>query len=257
MQDLDHLPVAAGHGLNIRLATWNTWLIPVLPSFPGCINTQVRQRSHRLCQWLRDELRLDHLEAGPSVDVLCLQEVWSDKSSLLCRLLDLFCCKSLFAYSTVREFLCSLGWHVSRCHGVGPCQIGLKFFDSGLLVASRFPILKEGFWQYTVSSADDNMLACKGVLVVALDCGLGADGLSRVLVVCNTHLDAGDAATAVKVKYPQLLEFLDYVKAFEEGLGASLLFLLMLFAGWSMILTLCGTGWWGALPRGTGMLTGA
>ena len=68
----------------------------------------------------------------------------------------------------MRSALKSWGWHVSSQRGYRPCSLNFKLFDSGLVVASRFPILMEDFISFDEDSGGSDFLACKGCLIVAL-----------------------------------------------------------------------------------------
>ena len=55
-----------------KLATWNTWLIPVLPYFPGCLDRSVPKRAEQMIEWIKEEV-LNKGDLG--LDIICLQEV--------------------------------------------------------------------------------------------------------------------------------------------------------------------------------------
>jgi endonuclease/exonuclease/phosphatase family metal-dependent hydrolase len=113
--------------------------------------------------------------------VVCLQEVfYSDDAALMTRALG-----TAFKYKA------------------GSAYSGLpKLTSSGLLFASRFPIVKCSFEEYTAASGLD-ATATKGVSALLLDVGQG-----RMLYVFNSHLQAGGDSA---VRASQLAQARAYV----------------------------------------------
>lgn len=132
---------------------------PSLPNSNQNSNQQHRS-AHRsapralLSQGLRqqDDVPWEVSSLFPAnIDILCLEEVFDKRAAQ--KLTDVL--KPVFGH-----ILYDIGvyaWH-------SPCRVSsFKFFNSGLFLASRFPVLEAQYHCYTTSSGED-ALAAKGLL---------------------------------------------------------------------------------------------
>lgn len=89
------------------------------------------------------------------------------------------------------------------------------FLGSGLLIASKYPVVAAAFQPYSCACFSDK-LACKGCLVakVSLD-----SGGKLVGYVCNTHLQAHDDPLAESVRLAQLGECKAAIARFVQVSG--------------------------------------
>jgi endonuclease/exonuclease/phosphatase family metal-dependent hydrolase len=148
---------------------------------------------------------MEEQAAERELDVAIFQEVWSPwRSFVACTIHTLFCC-SLFGRHSVENSLKKVLPHFTKVHGSRACDCSKRFFDSGLMIASRFPILDEKFLIYPSGSPHD-ALSSKGALVAALE---RPD--KTIMIVCSSHLDAGDDN---RVKLEQLKLAIGLMKEF-------------------------------------------
>ena len=171
----------APHGVfDLNVMTLNAWLIPVRPAFPACLDFHALTRAKRMASWLEEQVS-DH-----RLDIAILQEVWTPwRSFVACTIHSAFCCR-LFGRSLIEASISQKLPYITRVKGSRPCDCSKRFFDSGLVIASRFPILMEDFLIYPSGSPHD-ALSSKGILVTAL-----YKPGSGIIIVASSHLDAGD-----------------------------------------------------------------
>ncbi|XP_074841646.1 sphingomyelin phosphodiesterase 5-like [Carettochelys insculpta] len=133
----------------------------------------------------------------PAADFLCLQEVFDLRAAArLCRPLSL-------AYEHI---LYDVG-----VYGLPSCR-ALKIFNSGLLLASRYPVLAAQYYCYPNGSGEDT-LAAKGLLCVQVQ--LGAAQGQRIVGYLNcTHLHA--PAADAQTRCDQLTMALFWVQLFQD-----------------------------------------
>uniref|UniRef100_A0A669Q5L9 sphingomyelin phosphodiesterase n=1 Tax=Phasianus colchicus TaxID=9054 RepID=A0A669Q5L9_PHACC len=132
----------------------------------------------------------------PAADFVCLQEVFDPVAeALLCRQLKL-------RYPHV-------------LHGVGAGGLragGLKVLGSGLLVASRYPVMAASFYCYP-NGAGEDALAAKGLLCIQVSLG-HVSGCRLLGYVSCTHLQAPERDAAIRNE--QLRLALLWVQHFQE-----------------------------------------
>ncbi|KAF4665679.1 sphingomyelin phosphodiesterase 3, neutral membrane (neutral sphingomyelinase II) [Perkinsus chesapeaki] len=216
----------------INIMTFNTWLIPVRARFPGCLDPRIPERAQRVCRHIEQQANTYNL------DVITLQEAWTDQQSAVASMINALFCGRFFARGEVVRYVQNrhgARWGLSRLMveaaaallyfvlhmnlntqlkystkafgtHVCECSAPTKFLDSGLIIMSRWPILMEKFNRFTVATGEDAM-ASKGALGVVLDRG------SDVVIVATTHLDAGHDSD---VKLAQLKVVLDVVAYLEK-----------------------------------------
>ena len=171
-----------GHhsSFNLHVMQLNAWLIPVRPNFPHCLDFHALTRANRMALWLEEEV-LNH-----RLDIAIFQEVWTPwRSVVAASIHSMFCCR-LFGRSVIEKTLSKSLPYITKVQGSMPCDCTKRFFDSGLVIASRYPIMEEEFRIYPSGSPHD-ALSSKGILVAALrrpDNG--------IVIVGSSHLDAGD-----------------------------------------------------------------
>jgi hypothetical protein len=159
----------------------NAWLIPVRPNFPRCLDFHALTRANRMALWLEEQVVHHRL------DIAIFQEVWTPwRSVVAASIHSVFCCR-LFGRSVIEKTLSKFLPYITRVHGSLPCDCTKRFFDSGLVIASRFPILEEEFKIYPSGSPHD-ALSSKGILVAALR----RPSDNGIVIVGSSHLDAGD-----------------------------------------------------------------
>ena len=159
----------------------NAWLIPVRPNFPGCLDFHTLTRAKRMGLWLEEQTEDKRL------DIAIFQEVWTPwRSFVACTIHSMFCC-TLFGRNFIEHSLSKVLPYYTRIHGSRPCDCTKRFFDSGLVIASRFPILEEVFKIYPSGSPHD-ALSSKGILVAALQ----RPEDKGIIIVGSSHLDAGE-----------------------------------------------------------------
>uniref|UniRef100_A0A8C3THG3 sphingomyelin phosphodiesterase n=1 Tax=Chelydra serpentina TaxID=8475 RepID=A0A8C3THG3_CHESE len=136
----------------------------------------------------------------PAVDFVCLQEVFDQRAAArLCQLL-----------SPVYEHIV----YDVGSYGLQGCS-ALKLFNSGLLVASRYPVLAAQYRCYLNGTGED-ALSAKGLLSVQVrGCPRGGEPRATLgLPPCShVHHSAEDAQT----RYGQLTKGLSWVKLFQDA----------------------------------------
>lgn len=137
----------------------------------------------------------------PTVDIVCLEEVFDKRAALkLTQALG-----PLYGH-----ILYDVG--VYACHPFGSCS-SFKFFNSGLFLASRYPVLEAQFHCFPNSRGED-ALAAKGVLCVKVDVGLQKGGKRMVGYMNCTHLHApeGDG----EIRFEQLNMLTKWINEFQK-----------------------------------------
>jgi len=133
-----------------------------------------------MADWLEEQVMTRRL------DIAIFQEVWTPWRSFVASTIhSAFCCR-LFGRSVIEKSLGKVLPYFTKVQGSYPCDCTKRFFDSGLVIASRYPIIEERFKIYPSGSPHD-ALSSKGILVAALrrpDNG--------IIIVGSSHLDAGD-----------------------------------------------------------------
>ncbi|XP_077209628.1 sphingomyelin phosphodiesterase 5-like [Paroedura picta] len=133
----------------------------------------------------------------PNVDFLCLQEVFDQEAAK--RLLR--CLGPCFEH-----IIYDVG-----AYGLQGCS-ALKLLNSGLFVASRYPLLAVQYHCYANSTGEDSFSA-KGLLCVQVQ--LGASQGQRIVGYLNcTHLHAPE--TDARVRYEQLTMAAGWALQFQE-----------------------------------------
>ena len=189
--------------MNFRILVQNCFLIPVKPNFPNCFDLNTHQRAARLCQMI------DSLNQGDEpVDLLVLQEVWSERASWISRIVDFILCGSAFARRIVENHIRDSFRFFTELKGK-PGMRSQRLLDSGLMIASRHPILDQAFFAFGKGSDAVEALANKGALAAAI---LTFSG--KLVIVCNTHLDAGHSA---RVRFEQLSLIIPFITSFREN----------------------------------------
>ncbi|MGO0309636.1 endonuclease/exonuclease/phosphatase family protein [Endozoicomonas acroporae] len=161
----------------LHLMTYNTGL---MPSFIRNLNDlrSSQQRSGEIAA---------ALTCNPDVipDVVCFQEVFDQQAAKrLCQDLS--------------------GHYHHIVHSVAPRETGL---NSGLAIASKYPVQEVSFRPFSDLAAEDQ-LANKGLLRIVLD--LGND---KTAVVYNTHLQAKDGQTYDAIRVAELKQIRRWVEA--------------------------------------------
>lgn len=128
----------------------------------------------------------------PSVDIVCLQEVFDKRAALkLTQALG-----PLYGH-----VLYDVG--VYACHPAGSCS-SFKFFNSGLFLASRFPIMEAEYRCFPNGRGED-ALAAKGLLAVKVDIGLQKGEKRMVGFINCTHLHAPEGDGAIRFEQLNML----------------------------------------------------
>lgn len=158
-----------------------------------------------MAAWLEEEI------ANKRLDIAIFQEVWTPWRSIVAASIHSFFCCQLFGRSLIEKTLtkASLGYFTS-VGGSYPCDCTRRFFDSGLLIASRYPIIEQDFKIYPSGSPHD-ALSSKGILVAAVRRPEG------ILIVGSSHLDAGSDD---EIKIRQLKIALDLLRHFSRKIAA-------------------------------------
>lgn len=130
----------------------------------------------------------------PSADIVCLQEVfYTAAEHVLVQTLQ-----RSYPYMT--------------CSAYASVPGTVKMFGSGLFIASKYPITTVVFHAFSNSAGEDR-LACKGMLMAKLDMRGSRKDSNDVIVVCNTHLQAG---THARVRRQQLDQISTWIKEFMQ-----------------------------------------
>ncbi|KAG9466493.1 hypothetical protein GDO78_016573 [Eleutherodactylus coqui] len=131
-----------------------------------------------------------------SPDFLCLQEVFDGRASRKLRR----CLSSSFPY-----ILYDVG-------PSGPHGCGFKFFNSGLFLASRHPLVNAKYYIYPNARGED-ALASKGLLCVKVYLGTTQEKQSIVGFMNCTHLHAPECDAAIRCDQMSLL--LQWISDFQ------------------------------------------
>ncbi|KAM7176164.1 sphingomyelin phosphodiesterase 5-like [Macrochelys suwanniensis] len=133
----------------------------------------------------------------PDVDFVCLQEVFDQRAAArLCRLLS----------PHYEHIVYDVG-----AYGLQGCS-ALKLLNSGLFLASRYPVLAAQYRCYPNGSRED-ALSAKGLLSVQVQLGT-AQGHRIVGYLNCTHLHA--PAADAQIRYDQLTKGLSWVRLFQD-----------------------------------------
>jgi hypothetical protein len=191
--------VSTSESFDVKIMQLNAWLIPVRPAFPACLDFSAFRRAERMASWLEAEV------INRQLDVAIFQEVWTPwRSFVAATFHTMFCCR-LFGRHVIESTLAKVLPYFTRVHGSRACDCTKRFFDSGLVIASRFPIVAEDFAIYPSGSPHDAM-SSKGVLVAAL-----RRPDDTLLIVASSHLDAGHDDS---FKLSQLDIAVDFIQSF-------------------------------------------
>eukprot|EP00397_Hematodinium_sp_SG-2012_P066714 GEMP01100908.1.p1 GENE.GEMP01100908.1~~GEMP01100908.1.p1 ORF type:complete len:197 (+),score=39.60 GEMP01100908.1:184-774(+) len=160
-------------GETLRVLTFNTWLMPFVGEC--CfVDTAVSKRAVKVARFLKK-----HSE---DYDILLLQEVWSSSGSTkLSAIINVCCCGSRLFGRQIIEQTAMEDFYVTRPTSIPVCALPSfqTFLDSGLLIASKWPIEKERFVRFSDYAEEDGM-ASKGALLA----------YTNGIIVTNTHLNA-------------------------------------------------------------------
>uniref|UniRef100_A0A8C1XH18 sphingomyelin phosphodiesterase n=1 Tax=Cyprinus carpio TaxID=7962 RepID=A0A8C1XH18_CYPCA len=135
-----------------------------------------------------------------SVDIVCLQEVFDKRAATrLTRALG-----PLYGH-----VLYDVG--VYACQPAGTCS-SFKFFNSGLFLASRYPVMEAEYRCFPNGRGED-ALAAKGLLTVKVEIGLQKGDKKMVGYINCTHLHApeGDGA----IRFEQLNMLTKWISEFQ------------------------------------------
>uniref|UniRef100_A0A8C3FHR3 sphingomyelin phosphodiesterase n=1 Tax=Chrysemys picta bellii TaxID=8478 RepID=A0A8C3FHR3_CHRPI len=134
----------------------------------------------------------------PDVDFMCLQEVFDQRAGArLCQLLSPF----------YEHIVYDVG-----AYGLQGCS-ALKVFNSGLFLASRYPVLAAQYRCYPNGICED-ALSAKGLLSVQVQ--LGSAQRQRIVGYVNcTHLHA--PAADAQIRCDQLTQGLIWVQQFQDS----------------------------------------
>ncbi|XP_062841594.1 sphingomyelin phosphodiesterase 5 [Trichomycterus rosablanca] len=124
-----------------------------------------------------------------NVDIVCLQEVFDKRAA-----------------AKMADVLGPLFGHVLYDVGVYACSSGssFKFFNSGLLVASRFPVMDAEYRCFPNGRGED-ALAAKGLLSVKVDTGLQKGEKKMVGFFNCTHLHAPEGDGVIRCEQLDML----------------------------------------------------
>ncbi|KAG7469731.1 hypothetical protein MATL_G00131860 [Megalops atlanticus] len=136
-----------------------------------------------------------------NVDIVCLEEVFDKRAAL-----------------RLTEALGPLFGHILYDVGVYACQTpgccsGFKFFNSGLFVASRYPLLEAQYHCFSNGRGED-ALAAKGLLSVKVLVGQNQSQKKVVGYFNCTHLHAPEGEGAIRCE--QLSMLTKWIGEFQE-----------------------------------------
>ena len=200
----------------MKFLSMNCWLIPFQANFPRVFDLGIKHRSTRLTKWLRDHSGAD------GFDVILLQEVWSS-GSWLAGLIDYLVDYQIFEGRHLREQLMHIYPFVSNPGGVDWNLIRKQFLDSGLIIASKYPIISQAFVAYSGDVHGVDGFAKKGCLVVALKFPDGSIG-----IVATTHLYAGPEGF---IRLNQVRTALAFIAGFASSIPEKDKIIMRMFAG--------------------------
>ena len=134
--------------------------------------------------------------------------------------LDFLCLCEVFDKSASRTVLSKLSTHfpyIIYDIAARPC---FRFCNSGLLFASKYPILDAEFHKYGAHEGSDSM-ACKGVLLVKLRIGKLEDGTDVVGFVVQTHIQARVSDNSGEFQLAQLDRAVEDIRRFRDKESAN------------------------------------
>ncbi|MCJ8745407.1 hypothetical protein PDJAM_G00129790 [Pangasius djambal] len=136
-----------------------------------------------------------------NVDILCLQEVFDKRAA-----------------AKLAEILSPLFGHILYDVGVYACSSGscFKFFNSGLLVASRYPVMEAQYRCFPNSRGED-ALASKGLLSLKVQTGLQKGEKKMVGFFNCTHLHAPEGDGEIRCE--QLSMITKWISEFQTAAG--------------------------------------
>jgi len=183
----------------VRVMTFNTWLMPVKH---GCdfADRTVTTRAERVGRYLE--------ENASDADILLLQEAWLPQGTLhIAGIINsLCCCSKIFGRRRLEETGLT-GYYVSKRNSISFLSSCGLFLDSGLLIASRWPIKRQAFCRFDDATGEDK-LAAKGVLVVE----------TGNMIIVNTHLNA--QKSGFKARSKQIDQLKRFISEILEDWGA-------------------------------------
>lgn len=157
----------------VKLMSYNTWLLPSILMTAHKPNKRVKEIAHYLC--------------NSGHDLIALQEV--------------------FITSHFRE----LNRVLKKCGYDSTGKANIKVFKvlrSGLILFSKFPILKEQFIKFENCFADD-CFAAKGFQFVDININ------GKIIHFINTHLQASNSLPRIKARQKQLKQIADYLEKIQ------------------------------------------
>ncbi|KAI5611875.1 sphingomyelin phosphodiesterase 5 isoform X1 [Silurus asotus] len=133
-----------------------------------------------------------------NVDFLCMQEVFDKRAA-----------------TKLAEILSPLFGHILYDVGVYACSAGsgFKFFNSGLLVASRYPVMEAQYRCFPNSRGED-ALASKGLLSLKVQTGLQKGEKKMVGFINCTHLHAPEGDGEIRCE--QLDMITNWIREFQS-----------------------------------------
>nr|XP_014352074.1 PREDICTED: sphingomyelin phosphodiesterase 3 [Latimeria chalumnae] len=133
------------------------------------------------------------------VDLICLQEVFDKRAA-----------------AKLKSILNPVFGHVLYDVGVYALQgrCGFKFFNSGLFLASRYPILEAEYHCYSNARGED-ALAAKGLLCAKIQVGTSPEGQGIVGYYNCTHLHAPEEDG--QIRCDQLTSMMDWINKFQKA----------------------------------------
>ncbi|XP_056115433.1 sphingomyelin phosphodiesterase 5 [Rhinichthys klamathensis goyatoka] len=167
---------------------------------PNC-NQNSKQHKHPPRSLRDGDMLMEVSSLFPSsVDIVCLQEVFDKRAALkLSRALG----------PLYEHVLYDVG--VYACQPAGTCS-SFKFFNSGLFLASRYPVMEAQYRCFPNSRGED-ALAAKGLLAVKVEIGLQKGEKKMVGYINCTHLHApqGDG----EIRFEQLNMLTKWISEFQ------------------------------------------
>jgi hypothetical protein len=132
---------------------------------------------------------VDDMTRDSDADFVCLQEVWSIETSNKIR--SIIGVKYKYVIYDVGLSTFRLNRHIG--------------FDSGLLFASKYPIMSADFKQFN-TKAGTCVMTGKGLLMVKVLLGQG-NGKTRIGFVSNTHLQAYQSKKILNIIFTKMKYF--------------------------------------------------
>ena len=188
----------------------NCWLIPVKFAFPF-LDFFVRSRAKRLVVFLKSF----------RPDIIILQEVWSP-ANFITYIINFLCFGAILGRSVVQRELEKRYAFITRPVG-GKWWDLTRFLDSGLIIATNYPVHYVDFAPHSGSIKDDR-LANKGTLAAAMTIG------KQPAIVVTTHLAATGPGTIRQAQLEHLLAFISVFRSNAE-LRTGLIFSKIILGG--------------------------